>query len=166
MISWSNGMMTATLRSNRGLEELAFEFHSIVPYAHEHGFETTIRWAGTHWDGDRTFPQSVSISGLWLAPSGLTALCIHITQWTALPLEMLVPERLEGTLALGCLPGQVVSLSFGSRTDTISGLNPVLSMTLSAGVLQSSFHFITDQSCLSSFAQEVERALSEHGNVP
>jgi hypothetical protein len=158
--------MTATLRSNRGLEELAFEFHSIVPYAHEHGFESTIRWMGTHWDGDHTFPQSVSIGGLWLALSGLTAWCVHITQWTALPLEMLVPERLKGTFALGSLPGQVANLSFGSSTDTISGLNPVLSMSLSAGVLQCSFHFITDQSCLSSFAKEVQRVLSEHANPP
>jgi hypothetical protein len=64
------------------------------------------------------------------------------------------------TSALHSTPGArsvtyQVRVRFGPRPDTISDLNPVVSITFSAGALQGEFHFVTDQSCLTLFAQEL-----------
>jgi hypothetical protein len=70
-----------------------------------------------------------------------------------------VAEELSGDFRLARLPGQTVSVRFGSRPDTISHLNPVVTVTFSAGALHGEFHFVTDQSCLTLFAQDLSEEL-------
>jgi hypothetical protein len=151
--------MPATLPSNSGNSELRVEFGSPAEYAHDPGFECSIHLHGRHWDGDHSFPFSASIEGIWLRSADLAALRDHIAHWTSRSLEQLVAEDLSGNFELARLPGQSVHLRFGSRPDTISDLNPVVSITISAGAIRGEFHFITDQSCLSLFAQELSGEL-------
>jgi hypothetical protein len=128
-------------------------------YAHDLGFESSIHLRGQHWDGDHTFPFSTSIKGLWLRAVNLEALRDHIVRWTGQPMEQLRPEGLSADFELARLPGQSVRVRFGPRPDTISDLNPVVSITFSAGAMEGKFHFVTDQSCLALFAQELSGAL-------
>ncbi len=151
--------MPATLRSNDGEAEFAVECVTPAEYANDLGFDSCVSLRGQHWDGDHTFPLSTSIEGLWLRSADLTALCEHIERWANQPLDRLHADDLSGDFELARLPGQSVRIGFGSRADTISHLNPVVSIALSAGLLHSEFHFPTDQSCLTIFARELSAEL-------
>ena len=76
-------------------------------------------------------------------------------------LDHLIAEDLNGGFELARLPWQSIHIRFGPRSDTVSNLNPVVSITFSAGTLRGEFHFVTDQSCLGLFAQELSIALAE-----
>jgi hypothetical protein len=141
--------------TNNGEAQFVIELGAPAEYAHDAGFESSIHLRGRHWDGDHTFPFSTSIDGLWLRAAHLTALREHVTRWLRQPLEGLVAGDLSADFQLARLPGQSVHVRFGPRPDTISNLNPVVSITFSAGALQGEFHFVTDQSCLRLFAQEL-----------
>lgn len=148
--------MPATLPSNDGDAQFVIEFGSPSEYACEGGFESTVLIRGRHWDGDHTFPLLTSIQGLWLRSEMLKKLCDHITRWTNVPLDRLVADKLDGEFELACLPHQRVCLRFGSRQDTIADdSHPVVSVLYSAGTMQGEFHFLTDQSCISLFCQEL-----------
>jgi hypothetical protein len=79
----------------------------------------------------------------------------------------LTVEGLIGHFQLARLPHQTVNVRFGARSDTIQSLNPVVSINFSAGTLHGQFHFVTDQSCLSIFAEELSTQLrgSHRSNV-
>ncbi len=151
--------MPATLRSNCGRDEFIVKCVTPVEYANDLGFESCVYLRGHHWDDGHTFPLSMSFDGLWLRSADLMALYEHIERWINQPLDRLHVDDLSGDFELARLPGQSVRIDFGPRPDTISGLNPVVSITLSAGKLHSEFHFTTDQSCLTIFAQELSAEL-------
>ena len=147
------------LPSNDGEAQFLIELGAPGKYAHDAGFESSIHLRGRHWDGDHTFPFSTSISGLWLRVTDLTALRDRITGWLRQPLECLVARNLIADFQLARLPGQSVSIRLGPRPDAMSDLNPVVSIAFSAGALQGGFHFVTDQSCLTIFAQELSEEM-------
>jgi hypothetical protein len=151
--------MPATLRSNSGELQFAVALGRPLEYAHERGFESSLDLRGRHWDGTQTFPYSTTIEGIWLSCAEVMALRDHIARWTALSLDRLDVDDLSGTFKLARLPGQCADVCFGARSDTISGLNPVISITFSAGALHGVFHFVSDQSCLSLFVQELSAEL-------
>jgi hypothetical protein len=151
--------MPATLRSNSGDAEFAVGLGAPAKYAHDPGFECSICLRGEHWDGDHTYRLSSFIEGLWLRSADVTALRDHISHWTRQPLNCLVSEDLSRDFELARLPGQSVHVRFGPRPDTVSHLNPVVSISFSAGALHGEFHLITDQSCLALFAQELSAEL-------
>src|SRR5688572_940961 len=135
--------MVATLRSNNGDAHFVVELGAPVEYAHEAGYESAIHLRGRHWDGDQTFPFSTSISGLWLSAADVTGLRDHISQWLREPLDHLITDELNAAFELAHLPGHSVHVRFGPRPDTISGLNPVVTIAFSARALQGEFHFVT-----------------------
>jgi hypothetical protein len=57
------------------------------------------------------------------------------------------------------LPGQSIRVRFGPR-DTISKHHPVFSISFSAGALEGEFYFVTDQSCLALFVEELSTELA------
>jgi len=147
--------MHSTLRSNSGEAELMFDLVESATYGHDVGFEANVSIRAEHWDGDHAHPVAISAEGLWLRAGDLSELRGHILAWTSQPLDRLIPEQLDGSFELTRLPGQRFSITFGSRTDTIAHLNPVVSIILAAGAFRSAFHFVTDQSCLAIFANEI-----------
>jgi len=153
--------MPATLRSNNGEAEFTVEFREYIDYASEAGFESAIQLRGQHWDGDHTHPLSGSIDGLWLRSADLKGIRDHISHWLDRPLNYLVAEELNREFELARLPGQTIRIRIGPRQDTTSHLNPVVSITFSAGGLRGEFHFVTDQSCLALFARELSAQLAE-----
>ena len=151
--------MAATLPSNSGREQLVIELGAPAEYAHDPGFESSITLRGEHWDGDHTFPFSTSIEGLWLRTTDIVALRDHIARWLRQPLERLIADELSAEFQLARLPGQSICIRLGPRDGTISDRHPVFTVYFSAGALQGEFHFVTDQSCLALFAEELSTEL-------
>jgi hypothetical protein len=150
--------MTATLASNGGDAELMIELSSPAQYAGDAGFDSSLHLRGRHWDGDHTFPFCTSIEGLWLRKADLTGLREHISSWLSKLLDGLITDDLNADFELARLPGQSLHIRFGQRPDTISGRHPVITISFSAGKLRSEFCFVTDQSCLALFVQELPRS--------
>jgi hypothetical protein len=159
--------LSATLPSNNGDARLEIRLGKSSEYAHDPGFESSVNLHGLHWDGDHTFPFSASVEGIWLRTADLMELHNHISHWTGKPLDRLAVEDLESDFELARLPGQRVRISLGSRPDTVSDRNPVVSISFSSGAFRGEFHFVTDQSCLGLFTQElyVELARSRQNAV-
>ena len=157
--------MTATLISNSGEARFVIELGTRSEYGDERGFDSCVHLYGSHWNGDNTFPFSVSIEGLWLRVAELTALREHIFRWVGQPLDQLVADDLSEDFELARMPRQRVRIRFGPRADTISGLNPIVSITYSAGALHGEFHFVTDQSCLAVFVEELSAAVNSFSVV-
>lgn len=158
--------MAAALPSNNGEAQFVVELGAPAEYAHDSGFDSAIHIRGRHWDGDHTFPFSASIEGLWLRAAGVAALRDHIARWIRQPLERLIVDELNADFQLARLPGQSIRMRFGPREDTVSSRHPVFSISFSAGALQGEFHFVTDQSCLALFAEELSTELvGSHENI-
>jgi hypothetical protein len=158
--------MAATLPSNNGEAQFVVELGAPAEYAHDTGFESSIHIRGRHWDGDHTFPFSTSIEGLWLRAADVVALRDHIARWIGQPLERLIADELSADFQLARLPGQSIRARFGPRDDTISDRHPVFSISFSTGALHGEFHFVTDQSCLALFAEELSTELvGSHENA-
>jgi hypothetical protein len=152
--------MPATLMSNRGDEKLSIELGKPSEFTACPGFESTIRLAGRHWGCDDTRLATIVLDGIWLSCAELKALHDHIANWIDQPLDCMAAENLTGDFELTRLPGESVLVSFGPRSDTISFRNPVVSIVMSASTLRGEFHFVTDQSCLRIFAQELSGLLA------
>ena len=75
--------MLATLRSNRGDEEVAFEFGPSEDYAHEAGALLAVHLRGEHYDGDHTHDFAVRVDGLWGRIADVISLRDHIAAWVA-----------------------------------------------------------------------------------
>jgi hypothetical protein len=149
----------ATLPSNDGAAQFVIELRAPAEYAHDPGFEGRIILRGQHWDGDHTFPFSTSIEGFWLRSADIVALRDHIARWSRQPIDRLRAGDLSSEFQLARLPGQSVCVRFGARDDTVSERHPVFTVSFSAGALRGEFHFVTDQSCLTLFAQELSTEL-------
>ena len=152
--------MTASLPSNNGEAKITLGFNGRSEYAHEPGFESTIRIEGRLWDGNHTHPIAFSVEGVWLSLDGLQKFRDHIIGWNSLPPNQMGQSLLNGDFELATLPGQKVCLSFGPRPDVISGMNPVVSILVNAGPFLGQYHFVTDQSCLGHFAHELSSAMN------
>jgi len=151
--------MPAILSSNNGEAQFVIELRASAEYARDMGYQSSIYLRGQHWDGDHTFPFSTSITGLWLRASDLTAFREHISRWLSQPLDDLIAENLRADFQLAQLPNQSVRVRFGPQSERTSDLNPVITVTFSVGALRGEFHFITDQSCLTLFVQELSAEL-------
>src|SRR5690348_6987171 len=98
--------MTATLSSNNGEARFVIELGARSEYGDERGFDSCVQLHGSHWNGDHTFPSSVSIEGLWLRTAELEALHEHISRWVEQPLDRLVADNLNAEFQLARMPGQ------------------------------------------------------------
>lgn len=152
--------MPATLSSNDGEARLTVACGAPSEYGIDLGFESSIHLTGRHWDGDHTFPFSILIEGLWLRLSSMEKLRAHIVRWTGFSLERLVSDELDGAFELASLPRQRLAIRFGPRPDSDYNVDhPTVTVSYSAGSLVGESHFVTDQSCLGIFAQEISAEL-------
>jgi hypothetical protein len=101
-----------------------------------------------------------------LRAADIVALRDHIARWIRQPLECLIADDLSAEFQLALLPGQSIRIRLGARDDTISDRHPVFTVSFSAGALQGEFHFVTDQSCLALFVEELSTELvSSHATA-
>jgi hypothetical protein len=136
---------------------MTIQFELATAYAHELGFESDVEIRGCHWDGDHTFPFSTTIRGLWLRAAALKAIHDDISMWVNLPMSRLVSEELTRSFQLAHLPGQRLSVQFGP--DIHSSQNLAVSIVFSVGEFRGEVHFVTDQSCLNLFMQDLRMSL-------
>ena len=156
--------MLATLPSNRGDSDFSIESVSASESSGERRHDAVIRLRGVHWDGDHTHPFALFLEGIWLRSAAPIALCEHIARWIEQPLERVIASELDAVFELTDERSQHVKIRFGSRSDTISDLNPVVSFGVSAGPLRSECHFVTDQSCLAIFRDELATVIQKDGS--
>jgi len=158
--------MKAILNSNSGDTKLELLFKCQASYAHESGYESTVRIKGRHWDGDHVFPLSVKMEGIWLRSDDLIKMEHHISSWLKQPIDKIEVDDLSKEFELARLPEQSVLISFGSRADTVSSMNPVVTISFSAGPLKGNHHYITDQTCLEMFAKGLRKQQSNQALQP
>ncbi|MEM6280498.1 MAG: hypothetical protein AAF733_13530 [Verrucomicrobiota bacterium] len=145
------------LRSNKGKSELEIELIPTFDYAHERGWEGKVRVSGSFWDGDHDRPVGSEMEGLWIHAETLRMMQKHLKSWISLPLSELGNAVLQGEFELARIPGQKFLLVFGEREDTINSGHPVVSIELQVGSShQVKAHFVTDQSCLRLFVEELK----------
>jgi len=149
----------ATLHSNAGDASLAFAFGPREAYDGDAGFLVSVRIRGQHWDGDHTRELMTVLADLWFRLGDVVRLRDRIATWLRQPLEALDAKSLDGEFRLTRAPGQELLLTFGARADVISDRKPVLTVSFAAGRLQGSFLFVTDQSCLNIFVDELSAAI-------
>ena len=155
---WERGKnMKVTLPSNDGDSALSITLGSKSEYAHEVGFESNVELSSSHWDGDHTFPLCLKVDGFWLSRSDLMAVQTLLASWISQPLPKLATSVLVAEFELARLPSQSLMLIFGPRKDTIDERKPVFTVKLKAGAFQVESHFVTDQSCLALFSDELSR---------
>jgi hypothetical protein len=155
--------MPAELRSNDGESVLILGLEEPASYATDAGFESGIRIAGRHWDGDHTHQIEASVQGIWLRQGDLLELREAIRNWLVRPLHELTPASLSGEFQLARLPGQSALIRFGPRPDVDDRRNPVATVLLVAGAFSCEFHFPTDQSCLDAFRRQLNSRLEGAG---
>jgi hypothetical protein len=154
----------ASIRSNRGDSELSIRFDSAYTVESDRGFHSTITVAEEYWDGDHDLPVKIDLDGFWLSREQLTEMSHYLTDWCNRPLEQLAASHLQRDFELCRLPGQSAMLSFGPRADTIDERKPVLTIALKLGRLTTGIHFVTDQSCIAIFANELAKLISGHAD--
>ena len=151
--------MSATLPSNNGEARFVIELRVPAEYAHDAGFESSIHLHGEHWDGDHAFPFTTSIEGLWLRAADIKALQEYIIEWLRLPLESQTVKDLNAGFLLARLPEQNLQIRFEPSPEQTFNPHPLVTIHFGAGALRGEFQFVTDQSCLSLFAQELSAEL-------
>jgi hypothetical protein len=97
----------------------------------------------------------LKIEGLWVRRGDFVDLRKHLQDWLRLPLQALEPELLDREFTFTRLPGQDLTIRFGAREDTIDGRKPTVTVRAAAGPLTGEWHFVTDQSCLGQFEEEL-----------
>ena len=152
--------MTVVLRSNKGTSQFELKLEAPAEYAHELVYESTIRIKGEHYDGDHSFPLSTEVDGVWLSGTELVSLRDHMVKWVKQPLDQLIVENLTAEFQLASLQFQSFTIRFGARDNVISEQNPVVSISFLFGKLSGEYYFVTDQTCLTSFSNELSDELN------
>lgn len=124
-----------------------------------HGeFELNIN--GQHWDGDHEHAIRITAESIFLSCDRLRELVNRIHGWLnsddcgRLPFIGEFPLTNETANA-------ELNLIFAARSDTISSEDkPVVTANYRIGRMTGEFSFVTDQSCLKLFADEVNRAFT------
>lgn len=110
---------------------------------------------GRHYDGDHDHEFHLQIDGLWLDVPRLTEFRDFIRSWVEGPLECLAASTLDGEYVLTKEAGQRLAFRFGDRPGVISDSKPVVSVEYRVASLNGTFHFVTDQSCISLFSADL-----------
>jgi hypothetical protein len=154
-------MSQAVLPSNRGDDRLTLSFGSRFEWQGQRVIEAVLQLEGEHFDGDHDHDLRVMIEGLALAERSLASLSSALDTWLSLPLEQLHSGKLRSKHSLSLGARQRLDLTFGEREDTISGRQPVVTVDFAAGRLLGEHHFVTDQSCIRLFNEQLALILAE-----
>jgi hypothetical protein len=100
---------------------------------------------------------------LSLSRSTLEAMEQRLRAWADLPLSELARTPLVASFEAGHTFDNHAAFQFEPRADVISGPNPVVTFKLFLGKLQGEFVFVTDQSCIRLFCDQVRVSLDALG---
>jgi hypothetical protein len=158
--------MKSSLPSSRGDTTLIIDLGIPTEYKGESGFDASVEVTAMHWAYRGQYPCNVGVKGLWFRKADLMDLNVFIEKWLDLPLVELATTELVGKFELAKVPGDGFCLSFGRREGTISGIHPVISITIKTSALQVELYYVTDQSCLRLFSDELCGAIKKGSMIP
>ena len=147
------------IRANHGDKELWFEIGSPFPSDEGIRYNCDVRFVGHYWDGDHEHPYCIHFDGLSLKQDEMPKLRDHLRNWLDQPLQQLAANALRGIFELANVWGQSVVLKIGPRDDTIDERKPVITVELKVGGVPVEMHFVTDQSCLAMFVDELGESM-------
>lgn len=112
------------------------------------------------WDGDHEQSASLSVENIVLSASRLGELRNRIETWLAS--KQVGTVALSGEYQLTADGYSRFDLIFGMRDDIIASSDkPVVTIGFKIGRINGEFCFVTDQSCLKLFAEDVARAITD-----
>jgi hypothetical protein len=152
--------VVAIIHSNMGDKKISFDFISPYQVNGDSGFHSSISIDSPHWDGDDyVHPIHLKFEDFWISRERLIQMSERLLEWCGLPLNEMAATPLAARFELcrGAYPH--ITLGFGPREDTIDSRKPVLSVDIKIATIRVETHFVTDQSCLTIFANEVMQAL-------
>ena len=145
-----------TLNSNLSYESIQL---TPVSVGETHGeFELSIN--GQHWDGDHEHAIRLTSESIFLSCDRLRELASQLQAWLESDDCGRLPFTGESPLADDNANAEL-NLIFAARPDTILPVDkPVVTVTYRIGRLVGEFSFVTDQSCLRLFADEINRTVA------
>jgi len=149
----------AKLSSNRGGEFLQLDFITLHDCGPDEGADCNVLFTTSDWSEGEPRPVVLDLGCLHLSLVALSALLADAQRWLNLPLAELTATPFVCEHELAFTPHFSLLVRFGSRADTISGANPVLTASFSVGSLSGELHLVTDQSCLASFLADLRAAI-------
>ncbi|GAB5405027.1 MAG: hypothetical protein Aurels2KO_32580 [Aureliella sp.] len=140
---------------------LSYESIQLTPISvgETHGeFELSIN--GQHWDGDHEHAIRLASESIFLSCNRLRELASKLHAWLESNDCGRFPFTGESSLADDNANAEL-NLIFAARPDTISSEDrPVVTLIYRIGRLVGEFSFVTDQSCLRFFADEINRTVA------
>ena len=150
--------MPSTLSASNDYCSLSFDLVCSSTYANAPGFDAILVLQDVHWDGDHEHPISLRLEGIFMSRGELMRLCNRIDAWVDQPLEDLARAEFAGQFRFN-VPSQDILLKFGKREDLITAQNQAITLRIESGRFSSQTSFVTDQSCLRLFSQELRREM-------
>jgi hypothetical protein len=149
------------MAANKGNATVSFVLGVPSPFADgDLHFQSSLEISQDHWDGDHEHRLNLKVDGLWLSQAGLWEMHQQLSTWVRKPIRELANSVLRSEFEVAAISSQRLRLVFGPREDTIDERKPVLTLEVQAGALGANIHFVTDQSCISIFLDELSTALS------
>jgi hypothetical protein len=146
------------MHSNLGDHLVILEIGAPQPCYDRPGFDLTVRFSSPYWDGDHSHPIDLRFDGFWVDKRALMEMQNFLSDYVNQPLKELGSTILTGEFDLSNKAGNL-SVSFGPRADTIDSRKPVFTSRIKAGYISAEIHFVTDQSCISQFVEELVEIL-------
>jgi hypothetical protein len=105
-------------------------------------------------------PCQIKIRGLRFRTERLRVMLHALDEWLNLPIDKVARNKFTGAFELGSERrfGRLL-LSFGDREGIISDLNQLVSI-VTEGALRAECHFVTDQSCMRLFADDLRSTIA------
>ncbi len=157
-------MHEAILRSNNGRQTLRLVFLRALrgePPARL----CDLYFGSEDYDGDHDRDHAVALHALTLGSDTLRQLREDLLEHVDLPLERMARARLIGRFDLATRLHEQIEFIFGPREGIADSPMPVFTLRLAVGVIELETHFVTDQSCLRQFAEELGVALAARSGV-
>jgi hypothetical protein len=159
--SHSKPVARAILPSNSGHASLRIDFVERGLPKESPDRMTDLEIVVPNWDSGYP-PQrcQIKIRGLRLRTEQLRAMLHALDTWLNLPIDQVFHNKFTGAFELGSETrhGRLL-LSFGDREGRISGSNPLVSILIQ-GAMRAECDFVTDQSCMRLFADDLRSAIA------
>ncbi|MFK7885240.1 MAG: hypothetical protein AB8G16_00115 [Gammaproteobacteria bacterium] len=154
-------MIRVVLPSNNGSSRIELQFGGRLDFQGSPGLEADVSVHGKNWAHDDEADLSARIQSSCISLEALISLSRDLDRWLGLDLEDLDPDKLSQTYELAFPRNNSLKLVFGQRSDTVSGLNPVVTFEYASGAFEGQFHFATDQSGLREFNDSLRGVLRD-----
>jgi hypothetical protein len=151
----------AVLPSNSGDASLRIDFVEQEPLRDLLDRMTDLEIVVPNWElGYPPQPCQIKVRGLRLRTERLRVMLDALERWLNLPIDQVVHNKFTGAFELASegTYGRLL-VRFGDRKDTISTLNQVVSV-VTEGALRAECHFVTDQSGMRLFADELRSTIA------